>query len=106
MKSIVYDILCGLNYLHKSLIIHRDLKPANILINDDCTIQICDFGLARSLKGVIKPSYTLPQQLYDNQLLLTPTSDLEPQESTSSTNQATPQSKFFKEVDDELLGNQ
>lgn len=52
VKSIVYDMLCGLNYLHKSQIIHRDLKPANILINDDCTIQICDFGLARSLKGV------------------------------------------------------
>jgi len=60
VKSIIYDILCGLNYLHKSHIIHRDLKPANILINDDCTIQICDFGLARSLKGVVKPSYTLP----------------------------------------------
>ncbi len=50
-------MLCGLNYLHRSKIIHRDLKPANILINDDCTIQICDFGLARSLKGTIKPSY-------------------------------------------------
>ena len=76
------------------------------MINDDCTIQICDFGLARSLKGVIRPSYTLPQQLYDNQLLLSPTaSDFEPLESTSSTNKATPQSKFFKEVDDELLGD-
>lgn len=38
VKSIVYDMLCGLNYLHQSHIIHRDLKPANILINDDCTI--------------------------------------------------------------------
>jgi serine/threonine protein kinase len=54
VKSIVYDMLCGLNYLHKSNIIHRDLKPANILINDDCTIQICDFGLARSVKGLKK----------------------------------------------------
>jgi mitogen-activated protein kinase 1/3 len=48
----VYDIVCGLSYLHKACIIHRDLKPANILVNDDCTIQICDFGLARSVKEI------------------------------------------------------
>jgi mitogen-activated protein kinase 15 len=30
-------------------VIHRDLKPSNILINSDCYIKICDFGLARSL---------------------------------------------------------
>ena len=52
VKSIVYDILCGVKYLHARNIIHRDLKPGNILINDDCTIQICDFGLARSMEGV------------------------------------------------------
>lgn len=35
--------------MHKVGIIHRDIKPANILINEDCDIKICDFGLARSL---------------------------------------------------------
>ena len=59
VKSIVYDILCGLNYLHKAKIIHRDLKPGNILVNNDCTIQICDFGLARSMDGIFKQETTV-----------------------------------------------
>jgi serine/threonine protein kinase len=37
-----------MRYMHAANILHRDLKPANILINEDCTIKICDFGLARS----------------------------------------------------------
>jgi serine/threonine protein kinase len=28
-------------------VFHRDLKPKNILANSDCTLKICDFGLAR-----------------------------------------------------------
>ena len=42
--------------MHSSCILHRDLKPANILLNDDCTVQICDFGLARSIRGFKKLS--------------------------------------------------
>jgi len=38
VKSIIYDMLCGIKYLHEAEIIHRDLKPANILVNDDCTV--------------------------------------------------------------------
>ena len=48
IPSIVYQILCGLNYCHKLGIVHRDLKPNNILFNSDTgLIKITDFGLAR-----------------------------------------------------------
>lgn len=37
----------GLNYLHEAKIMHRDLKPSNLLVNGDCALAICDFGMAR-----------------------------------------------------------
>ena len=33
--------------MHSAGVIHRDLKPANVLLNEDCTLKVCDFGLAR-----------------------------------------------------------
>jgi len=41
------QVLRGLHHLHTANIIHRDMKPSNILINENCDIAICDFGLAR-----------------------------------------------------------
>ena len=44
---ILYNMLCALNFIHSANIIHRDLKPANILIDSNCNVKICDFGLSR-----------------------------------------------------------
>ncbi|SNX88066.1 related to MAP kinase [Melanopsichium pennsylvanicum] len=42
------QILRGVRYMHEAKVIHRDLKPSNLLVNGDCALRICDFGLARA----------------------------------------------------------
>lgn len=44
----IYQILRALKYVHSADVLHRDLKPSNVLVNGNCDIKICDFGLARS----------------------------------------------------------
>eukprot|EP00252_Welwitschia_mirabilis_P022696 TRINITY_DN6222_c0_g3_i1.p1 TRINITY_DN6222_c0_g3~~TRINITY_DN6222_c0_g3_i1.p1 ORF type:complete len:378 (+),score=57.65 TRINITY_DN6222_c0_g3_i1:500-1633(+) len=44
----LYQILRGLKYIHSANILHRDLKPGNLLLNANCDLKICDFGLART----------------------------------------------------------
>lgn len=46
-QSFIYQVLCGLKYIHSADVLHRDLKPGNLLVNADCELKICDFGLAR-----------------------------------------------------------
>lgn len=48
-QSFIYQILCGLKYIHSANVLHRDLKPGNLLVNADCELKICDFGLARGI---------------------------------------------------------
>uniref|UniRef100_A0A673MDI1 mitogen-activated protein kinase n=1 Tax=Sinocyclocheilus rhinocerous TaxID=307959 RepID=A0A673MDI1_9TELE len=47
IQFLVYQMLCGLKYIHGAGIIHRDLKPGNLAVNQDCELKILDFGLAR-----------------------------------------------------------
>lgn len=43
----LYQILRSLKYVHSANVLHRDLKPSNILVNANCDLAVCDFGLAR-----------------------------------------------------------
>lgn len=49
IQYFIYQILCGLKYLHSAGIIHRDIKPSNLLLNENCQLKLCDFGLARCI---------------------------------------------------------
>ncbi|TIB70124.1 hypothetical protein E3P77_00111 [Wallemia ichthyophaga] len=44
----VYQTCRALKAMHSADVIHRDLKPSNLLLNANCDLKVCDFGLARS----------------------------------------------------------
>lgn len=67
IKQVIYNLLCAVKYMHSSNVIHRDLKPANLLINKDCSVKICDFGLARSITGVESTAHDLQMTPHHDQ---------------------------------------
>lgn len=78
VQYFLYQILRGLKYVHSAGVIHRDLKPSNILINENCDLKICDFGLARiqdpQMTGYVStryyraPEIMLTWQKYDTEV--------------------------------------
>lgn len=66
------QLLRGLKYLHSANILHRDLKPGNLLINANCDLKICDFGLARTsnVKGQFMTEYVVTRWYRAPELLL------------------------------------
>ncbi|VDP89689.1 unnamed protein product [Echinostoma caproni] len=54
-KYIFYQLLRAVKFIHSANVIHRDLKPSNVLLNSDCLVKVCDFGLTRSLTGIDAP---------------------------------------------------
>ena len=49
--DIMLQLTSGLACAHDSYIIHRDIKPQNIMILDDGTVKITDFGIAMALNS-------------------------------------------------------
>ncbi|BAO38499.1 mitogen-activated protein kinase FUS3 [Kluyveromyces marxianus DMKU3-1042] len=52
VQYFMYQTLRALKMLHGSNVIHRDLKPSNLLLNSNCDLKVCDFGLARIVEEV------------------------------------------------------
>ena len=42
----LYQILRALKYVHSANVLHRDLKPSNLLLNSNCHMRLCDFGIS------------------------------------------------------------
>lgn len=55
-QYVIYQLLKALHYMHTAELLHRDIKPSNLLLNSDCHVKLCDFGLCRSLADVKGPS--------------------------------------------------
>lgn len=50
IRPMIRDVVLGLEYLHFQGIIHRDIKPGNLLIANDGTVKISDFGVSHLAK--------------------------------------------------------
>ncbi|KAK7449737.1 cyclin-dependent protein kinase [Stygiomarasmius scandens] len=57
LKSLIYQLINGVIYLHSCHILHRDLKPANILITSTGVVKIGDLGLARLIYEPLQPLF-------------------------------------------------
>ncbi|MFI5282070.1 MAG: serine/threonine-protein kinase [Candidatus Dormibacterales bacterium] len=45
--AVIHAVLQALEYAHKHGIVHRDMKPENVLLSDEGTVKVADFGIAR-----------------------------------------------------------
>jgi tetratricopeptide (TPR) repeat protein/predicted Ser/Thr protein kinase len=76
--EIFLEVCAAVQYAHQHLVVHRDLKPANILVTEQGTVKLLDFGIAKlidpdlsdgaadrtgTLFRLLTPDYASPEQL-------------------------------------------
>ena len=76
--EIFLQVCAAVQHAHQTLVVHRDLKPGNILVTDDGTVKLLDFGIARLLREqegldqlpptqgglrALTPEYASPEQI-------------------------------------------
>jgi mitogen-activated protein kinase 1/3 len=78
VQLIVYNLLCGLNYIQSANIVLRNIEPARILFYDNCEVKFCHFELATSITKTPRANNRI-----DDRVQISP----KPKESNSPTKQ-------------------
>ncbi|MGQ0647432.1 MAG: tetratricopeptide repeat protein [Gemmatimonadaceae bacterium] len=73
---LIRDVGEAVLHAHQSLVVHRDLKPSNVLVRQDGTVKLLDFGIAKQLETLegstdttrtglrlMTPAYAAPEQI-------------------------------------------
>ena len=74
LTKIAHDILRGLHDLHSSGLVHRDLKPENVMIKENGTVALTDFGIVGNKKRSLtsKSWRGRPRQVFGTYLYMAP----------------------------------